>query len=48
MISQIQRIRKQVDQLVYQQAVSELRSSAYKLYDLMPKEIAIVEGKNES
>ncbi len=47
---------KQIGQLVYQQAVSELRSSAlvqrtqapaYKLYGLTPDEIAIVEGKND-
>ena len=36
---------KQSDQLVYQQAVSKLRSSAYKLYGLTPEEIAVVENK---
>ena len=35
-------VRKQIDQLVYQQAVSELRSSAYKLYDLTSEEIAVI------
>ncbi len=31
-----------MDQLVYQQAVSEQKSFAYKLYGLTPEEIAVV------